>query len=300
MSAHDDSNELGRRICDALLAAFREHDPSAYCKHAKTMCAFGVAEGPNFAYALHRRRTASLDIYFPSTGTDHFDPFAGIVPSIRATLGTGWADNWAWHFPLQDAATAPDAARFLFRFARPGARGRGTTQVVAVPLEQKGTEGRDLRIKDDHDLATIRESSELPMKRLHNRMTNALLNLTGRTFTVLEGSRPEAQFDALLQHYNAEGEDLLIEVKSSTSVPDVRLAIGQLLDYRRFLERPEQTHLGVLLPEQPPREMNEFIDSINRLVGRRLVTLYWFSSPTGLNEILSSDGPFLRQEGDQR
>ncbi len=297
MTVHDGSSELGRRTCDALLAAFQARDPSAYCRHAANMCAFGVGAGPNFAYALHRKKAGGLDIYFPSTGTDRFEPFAGIEPLLRRTLGSDWADNWAWHFLLESPASAPDAATFLLRFARTARRTRRVTPAGSTPLAKKGTDGRDLGLKDDHDVEMIRQSSDLPMKRLHNRMTNALLLLAGSFYTILEGIRPEAQFDALIQQYNEAGNDLLLEVKTSVNVPDVRLAMGQLLDYRRFLERPNETHLGILLPERPPGRITDFVGSVNHLLGRQLVTLYWFPSPARLGEIWSSLGRFLPQEG---
>lgn len=297
MSAHATFNEHGRATCEALLDALRQHDRSAYCKHAATMCAFGVGSGPNFAYALHRKRTASLDIYFPSSGEDRFEPFGGITPQLRKTLGSGWADRFAWHFTLDDPTSAADAAAFLFRVAGTSDRAREAAPVGTVALQQKPTEGRELHLKDDHDVAMIRRAADLPMKRLHNAMTNALLRLANGRVAVLEGSRPEAQFDALLRHYDAEGHDLLLEVKSSIDIPDMRLAIGQLLDYRRFVERPEETHLGVLMPSRPSDHVLAFADSLNHLCGRPLIALYWFQAPTDLSTVSDIRGPFLPQAG---
>ncbi len=52
--------------------------------------------------------------------------------------------------------------------------------------------------------------------------------------------------------YDAQ-QDLLLEAKSSVSRQDVRMAIGQLLDYRRHLA-PTAT-LAVLLPEPPSEDV---------------------------------------------
>lgn len=299
MTIHAEASELGRRTCNAVLAAMRQQDPTAYCKHAATMCAFGTGSGPNFAYALHRKRAGSLEIFFPSTGEDSYEPFGRIEPRLRRTLGSTWADKWAWHFLVKDPTDATDAVAFLFRFARTSGKRRRAAQAHVVPLRRKPTDGRNLGLKDDHDVAVIQRASDVRMKRLHNQMTNALANLAGGSIVVLEGNRREAQFDALLLRYDGDEHDLLLEVKSSIDVPDIRLAVGQLLDYRRFLERPDHTHLGVLLPSRPSAHVLTFVDSLNHLLGRELITVYWFQSSTDLSTVWRTQGRFLPRTGDQ-
>lgn len=299
MTVHAKASELGRRTCDAVLAAMRRQDPAAYCKHATNMCAFGVGAGPNFAYALHRKRAGSLEIFFPSTGNDSYEPLGRIEPRLRRTLGSAWADKWAWHFSVTDPTDAPDAVAFLFRFARTSGERRRAAQTRVVPLRRKPTDGRKLGLKDDHDIVVIQRASDVQMKRLHNQMTNALANLADGSISVVEGNRREAQFDALLLQYDGDEHDLLIEVKSSIDVPDVRLAVGQLLDYRRFLEQPEHTHLGVLLPSRPSAHVFAFADNLNQLFGRELITVYWFQSSNDLSTVWSARGRFLPRSGNQ-
>jgi hypothetical protein len=43
----------------------------------------------------------------------------------------------------------------------------------------------------------------------------------------------------------------------------VRLAVGQLLDYRRAVERPAATDLLVLLPEAPDADTVEYLHAAN-------------------------------------
>jgi hypothetical protein len=85
-------------------------------------------------------------------------------------------------------------------------------------------------------------------------------------------------FNVLIQGYQTQGRDLLIEVKSSTNVADVRLAIGQLLDYRRFVNRPSATDLAVLLPEEPSAHVRELLKACD-------ILLLWFEDKETLSRI---------------
>jgi hypothetical protein len=57
---------------------------------------------------------------------------------------------------------------------------------------------------------------------------------------------------------------LLIEAKSSSSRANIRLAIGQLLDYSRFL--PDTELLAVLVPARPQEVLIELLHSLSILV----------------------------------
>ena len=50
--------------------------------------------------------------------------------------------------------------------------------------------------------------------------------------------------------------------KSSTDRGVIRLAVGQLLDYRRNVPRPAATDLAVLLPMRPDDAIAEFLSSL--------------------------------------
>ena len=53
----------------------------------------------------------------------------------------------------------------------------------------------------------------------------------------------------------------LIEAKGSSGRGDVRMAIGQLLDYQKL--EPDSPPLGLLLPEMPEIDIAELLSSIN-------------------------------------
>ncbi|AKI99118.1 Hypothetical protein AA314_00745 [Archangium gephyra] len=76
-----------------------------------------------------------------------------------------------------------------------------------------------------------------------------------------EGRLQSCRFDALVRNHQT-GRDLLIEVKSSTAIADIRLAVGQLLDYRRQLPKKETTHIAVLLPSEPGEHVRAFLNDV--------------------------------------
>lgn len=55
-------------------------------------------------------------------------------------------------------------------------------------------------------------------------------------------------------------EDVLYEAKAASSREAVRLAIGQLLDYQRYVHA---SRLAVLLPARPSRDMCDLLKSLN-------------------------------------
>jgi hypothetical protein len=116
--------------------------------------------------------------------------------------------------------------------------------------------------KDDSDVEVILKTRSRKAVRLHNSMTNALTKTCSRAgFKILEGAEPY-RFDALIKDYDGNGKDLLIEAKSSCDRPHLRLAVGQLLDYRRGLRRRAVTDLAILLPEKPDNESLHFLNDV--------------------------------------
>ncbi|MEO3854717.1 hypothetical protein ABGB08_07395 [Acrocarpospora sp. B8E8] len=61
--------------------------------------------------------------------------------------------------------------------------------------------------------------------------------------------------------YDAQGH-VLYELKGSSTREAVRMAIGQLLDYRRHVE-PAQPKLAVLLPEEPHQDLQALLTDLN-------------------------------------
>jgi hypothetical protein len=114
--------------------------------------------------------------------------------------------------------------------------------------------------QDDQDVYAIAKSSSYKFARKHNAMTNSLLAICSlKNLEILEGNDPEALFDALILNFNGAGKNLLIEAKSSIDRGSTRLAIGQLFDYKRFLQIYEPLELAILFPGEPPEIITDLL-----------------------------------------
>jgi hypothetical protein len=197
-------------------------------------------------------------------------------------FGHRWHVNWLGHASYEDArevcgraVLGPGAlvaiksrysaiAELLTRSA--GAQVRSSS----APLRALPTEGDALAARDASDIEAVYRAGVVAVCRLHNEMTNRVRELCSKRLIARQGSSAECLFDVLIERYDESGRDLLIEVKSSLDRGSLRLAVGQLLDYRRGVARPDQTDLAVLLPSPPEPDAVAFL----RDVGVRLL---WFS-----------------------
>jgi hypothetical protein len=71
-------------------------------------------------------------------------------------------------------------------------------------------------------------------------------------------------YDVMISEYDG-ANDLMIEVKSSVEVPHIRMAIGQLLDYRWRRERrtKRDAHLAIMLPAKPCEQIRNLLKSLD-------------------------------------
>lgn len=121
---------------------------------------------------------------------------------------------------------------------------------------------RSLGQRHDEDVAYLRSADTVQMRRLHHTMTNALLDICKRAgLAVEEGSEQACLFDALLREYR-EDRHLLVEVKTDDAMPMCRMAVGQLLDYRRHLRDRAAVDLAVLFPAEPSDEARAFLADV--------------------------------------
>lgn len=145
---------------------------------------------------------------------------------------------------------------------------------------------KPLNEKDDSDIEILKKSLSIKAKRIHNSMTNALIKkIKEKKLEILEGPQKN-KYDALIKNYDNNGRYLLIEVKSSSDRPNLRLAVGQLLDYRRKLESRAVTDLAILVPDKPDEDSLDFLNYIGIIV-------MWFSDKgfkkiKGTKEFLNS------------
>ena len=121
-----------------------------------------------------------------------------------------------------------------------------------------------LSIKDEKDVIVVSKSLNKIAKRVHNQMTNAILRIfTENGFICEEGATESNRFDVWVIRFPDVGESLLIEVKSSSDISNVRMAIGQLLDYHRQFINKANIKKAILLPEKPDDHVIELLKHVN-------------------------------------
>ncbi len=134
-----------------------------------------------------------------------------------------------------------------------------TKKVKKGLLKAKETNNESkLPLKDEVDIEVIRKAGTIKQRKIHNQLTNRIRVLLSN-YTLLEGRDNSCMFDVLVQKYNKK-QDLIIEVKSSLEMPNVRMAVGQLFDYWYALKGNEEPHLAILLPGAPDRECIKFLE----------------------------------------
>ncbi len=138
----------------------------------------------------------------------------------------------------------------------------------AAPL---GSQGTALSHFDDAERKAILMTRTLLYRLRHNTMTNALGTLLP-ALTMTQGDRQECRFDVLISNYDAGGRGLPIEAKPDPDRGSLRIAIGQLLDYRRFLPHQAGTDLALLTITPPPKEYMELLQDLH-------ITALWFANP---------------------
>jgi hypothetical protein len=146
-----------------------------------------------------------------------------------------------------------------------------TTAAEGVPLEEY----------DESERIAVKESGTVQYRHRHNKITNALVAI----FAALnpeQGRMSNNRYDVLLRNYDGAGRDLLIEIKPDPDKGSVRIAIGQLYDYRRFLNNSAATDLAVLTICKPGQSYMDLL-----LIDRGITAL-WFEDESC--QALNGDG----------
>jgi hypothetical protein len=122
---------------------------------------------------------------------------------------------------------------------------------------------------DDSERKYLRQAGTIRYRHRHNKMTRELKRLLHR-FTLTQGTKPDCRWDALIEHYERTGRDLLLEVKPDPQKAAIRIAIGQLLDYRRFVPRPATTDIALLTMRPPDKLYRQLLLDVQ-------ISVIWFT-----------------------
>jgi hypothetical protein len=138
--------------------------------------------------------------------------------------------------------------------------------------EAADDEGTDLPYLDEAErLATI-NSKTIKYRNRHNTMTDRLKHLFAK-HVLKQGKSSHCRYDVLIKDYDRKGRDLLIEVKPDPDRGGIRIAVGQLLDYRRHLPNRLGTDLALLTITPPPQPYIEFLFDVQ-------ISVLWFTNET--------------------
>ena len=120
-----------------------------------------------------------------------------------------------------------------------------------VPIEQQHTEQALVNPSQEPHTAERREQRLVLAYETHLRRSGS--EVTRHRIQPAGESKP------LLTDLYDKTRNNLVEAKGTASRDAIRMAIGQLADYSRFI-KPEP-HLAVLLPERPRRDLEELLIS---------------------------------------
>jgi hypothetical protein len=111
-------------------------------------------------------------------------------------------------------------------------------------------EGSALQDLDEAERTATINSGTIQYRARHRRMTKAIKKLLSE-FALKQGNKPDCMYDVLVKSYDGKKRDLLIEAKPDPDRGAIRIAIGQLLDYRRRLPNRAGTDLAFLTITKP-------------------------------------------------
>ncbi|HVT64254.1 MAG TPA: hypothetical protein VHD81_03810 [Mycobacteriales bacterium] len=184
-------------------------------------------------------------------GIDVTDPTViPINPSTGRTQADQWANNLISNRVLDEYCVV-DRTPPVRLSARPYPTPAPTAKARAteVPIEAANTERYER-----HGSAGL-----TPADRAEAALVRSYAQATGTRFVRHRIDIPDEPWPLFTDLYDPSS-NTLIEAKSSASRNDVRAAIGQLLDYSRFLDSPD---LAILLPQAPSRDLCDLLEAHN-------------------------------------
>lgn len=230
----------------------KENQPAAFMSAGSLLTPVLFALDPRFRFPLMNRNKGvqRLLTHYKVNKASLSDKYLAMV----ALYGRGG---------ITDAADLDQAGRDLPDFIE--LDGKPATKQF---LGEKPTKGNKLPIKDEEDHCSLREALSVVQRRLHNKMTNTLRKHWAK-YTLIEGSSKAALFDVLIQNFDKQKNELMVEVKSSIEPAHVRMAIGQLCDYWFTTNGESERKVAIVLPQSPYPETHDLL----RWLG---IGLLWF------------------------
>jgi len=135
---------------------------------------------------------------------------------------------------------------------------------------------------DTSEREYLLQASTIRYRQRHNKMMQGLKKILNG-FKLTQGNKPDCRWDLLVERYEETGRDLLLELKPDAEKAAIRIAIGQLLDYRRFVPRPAVTDIALLTIRAPDKLYRQLLMELH-------ISSIWFRDEDC--RTLAGEGPF--------
>ena len=208
------------------------------------------------ALRVHAARPEPYRGRSPDTVALKLGNFAWLDPNYEGGASNfASGDKFVWdRYASDEDALAATAAAITKERGLPakGPAGSPRSHVSRVRVEAQHVEQFSVSVPGQDIEATRREQSLVLAYMEH---------LEGQGHTVSRGRyRPGDADSVLASDLVDETDRVLYEAKGDVRRASVRMAIGQLLDYRRF--EPPPMSLAVLLPRKPVQDLIELIRTV--------------------------------------
>jgi hypothetical protein len=143
-----------------------------------------------------------------------------------------------------------------------------TPRRKAAKTRQDPIHETPLRNYDEEERRAVLASKTVKYRNRHNTMTHALDRIFRRFHPTIETS-PAGRCDGIVKDYDGTCRDLLIEAKPDPDKGSLRIAIGQLFDYKRHRRHQDATDLAILTISRPSSDYVALLTDLG-------ITALWF------------------------
>lgn len=226
------------------------------------------------ALTVHAERPDAARLRSPSAVALKLANIAALDPNHpgRGMRHVGRRDSEVWDRYASDEDTLAEAAAAI----REGSElptlptpERGRRRAVEAEVESQHVDSFQVCVPEQTIEAGRREQALVLAYRDH--LVSQGHRVTRRLYP-LPGSRSQLACDLI-----DETEQVLYEAKGNTRRSSVRMAIGQLFDYRRFEQTPMR--IAILLPREPAKDLVELIHSARASAVWRTTSGFSISHP---------------------
>jgi hypothetical protein len=171
-------------------------------------------------------------------------------------------------YTIEDGPDKNGEMRSLLVFRLLPVGGHGEIFEASVEADPAHTTGVDIVPLESHDTKEFIQDHEMQQRTASRREAvlveefSEYLHARGHGTARHRITSPDSAHPMFTDLHDAT-DNVLYEAKGASSRNDIRLAIGQLFDYRRYLLDPAPAAIAVLLPTEPAPDMQKLLSSLS-------------------------------------